>query len=229
MQHIPVVGWALWRGTLILKMLDMVPTVQSGSYHQQDLCLFTVGESLTGAGGEEGGEWQTGWGFCWFTWGGMFQRALEWFVLTSRDSCVALHLGQCIRERWRDSGSSVHSVGRARIVSHPSNLSLFTPHHTPSSPLTQPASCLFSCSCFWPKAWWTDGKVKTSYPKQTILLCYQCFISKFKQTKLNMLLCHIRSFFSTSGQWREILWCLETPQHWSSPHLRPKWSLPPTI
>jgi len=52
MQHIPVVGHALWRGTLILKMLDMVPTVQTGSYHRQDLCLFTVGESHEGTGGE---------------------------------------------------------------------------------------------------------------------------------------------------------------------------------
>lgn len=44
MQHIPVVSHGLWRGTFILKMLDMVPTVQTtGSYHRQDLCLFTVG------------------------------------------------------------------------------------------------------------------------------------------------------------------------------------------
>lgn len=45
MQHIPVVSHALWRGTFILKMLDVVPTLQTtGSYHRQDLCLFTVGE-----------------------------------------------------------------------------------------------------------------------------------------------------------------------------------------
>jgi len=51
MQHIPVVSHALWRGTCILKMLDVVPTIQTtGSYHQQDLCLFTVGKSLTGPG-----------------------------------------------------------------------------------------------------------------------------------------------------------------------------------
>lgn len=49
MQHIPVVSHALWRGTFILKMLVMVPTIQTpGSYHQQDWCLFTVGKSLAG-------------------------------------------------------------------------------------------------------------------------------------------------------------------------------------
>lgn len=51
MQHIPVVSHALWRGTFILKMLDVVPTIQTpGSYHRQDSCLFTVGKSLTGLG-----------------------------------------------------------------------------------------------------------------------------------------------------------------------------------
>lgn len=56
MQHIPVVSHALWRGTFILKMLDMVPTIQTpGSYHRQDSCLFTVGKSLTGLG-SRGGE-----------------------------------------------------------------------------------------------------------------------------------------------------------------------------
>lgn len=55
MQHIPVVSHALWRGTFILKMLDVVPTLQrTGSYHRQDLCLFTVGRGLTGPG--SGGE-----------------------------------------------------------------------------------------------------------------------------------------------------------------------------
>lgn len=45
MQHIPVVSRGLWSGTFILKMLDVVPTTEtSGSYHRQDLCLFTVGE-----------------------------------------------------------------------------------------------------------------------------------------------------------------------------------------
>ncbi|KAF3838422.1 hypothetical protein F7725_010190 [Dissostichus mawsoni] len=34
-------------------MLDVVPTIQTtGSYHRQDLCLFTVGKILTGLGGE---------------------------------------------------------------------------------------------------------------------------------------------------------------------------------
>lgn len=55
MQHIPVVSHALWRGTFILKMLDVVSTIQTtGSYHRQDLCVFTVGKSLTGPG--SGGE-----------------------------------------------------------------------------------------------------------------------------------------------------------------------------
>lgn len=229
MQHIPVVGCALWRGTLILKTLDMVPTVQTGSYHQQDLCLFTVGESLTGAGVRREVSGRQAEVSPWFTWGGLFQRALEWFVHTSRDSCVALHLGQCIRERWRDSGSSVHSVGRARVVSHPLvdvtsvclPLTTLLPAHWPS---LQAAFSHAVVSGQRPDGQ-MDGKVKTSYFKQTTPLCYQCFISK--ETKNKTCYCVTsRSFFSTSGRWQEILWCLDFPQHLSSAHLRPKWSLP---
>jgi len=103
----------------------------------------------------------------------MFLRALEWFLLTNRDSCVALYLGQCIREGLRavTSGSSVHSVGRAEPTLFPTsswfNLSLFTLQQTPSDHLTQPASCLFSCSCLWPEAWWTDGRQSKDFQSYT--------------------------------------------------------------
>lgn len=127
MQHIPVVSHALWRGTFILKMLDVVPTIQTtGSYHRQDLCLFTAGGASQG--------WEVGGGVSSteaevpFQWRRMFQRALEWCLLPYRDSCAGLcwpYLGQCIRESLRggrvNSGSSVHSVGRAKVVPHPLN------------------------------------------------------------------------------------------------------------
>lgn len=129
----------------------------------------------------------------WFTRGEMFQRALEWFVLTSRDSCVALHLGQCIRERWRDSGSSVHSVGRARVFFPISlvdvtsvclPLTIILSAHSPS---LQAAFSHAVVSGQRPDGQ-MDGKVKTSYFKQITPLCYQCFISK------KTLLCNIKEF-----------------------------------
>lgn len=92
MQHIPVVSHALWRGTVVLKMLDVVPTIQTpGSYHRQDWCLFTVGKSLTGPGSGEGR-----WGVgrlrfpIDFNGGERFQRACEWHLLTNRDDCAWL-------------------------------------------------------------------------------------------------------------------------------------------
>lgn len=48
MQHIPVVKPRLVKRDFFfqfLKVVDVVPTAQTtGSYHRQDLCLFTVGE-----------------------------------------------------------------------------------------------------------------------------------------------------------------------------------------
>lgn len=45
MQHIPVVSHALWRETFLLEMSHVVPTLQTGSYHQQDWCNIYSGES----------------------------------------------------------------------------------------------------------------------------------------------------------------------------------------
>jgi len=56
MRHIPVVSHVLWRGgTLILKMMDVVPTIQTtGSYHRQDLCVYLQqGRAFTGPGSRE--------------------------------------------------------------------------------------------------------------------------------------------------------------------------------
>lgn len=93
----------------------------------QDLCLFTVGKSLTGP--ESGGE-------RWvvvrlrfpidFNGGGCFKGLLSGIsspIGTAVLGSVDLYLGQCIRESlgggWVNSGSSVHSVGRAKVVPHP--------------------------------------------------------------------------------------------------------------
>jgi len=55
MQHIPVVSHVLWKGTLILKMMDVVPTIQTtGSYHRQDLCVYLQqGRAFMGPRGRE--------------------------------------------------------------------------------------------------------------------------------------------------------------------------------
>lgn len=129
MQHIPVVSHALWRGTFILKMLDMVPTIQTpGSYHRQDSCLFTVGKSLTGLGsrGREvrGEEVEVS---HWCQWKREISKGL-WVASphqtgTTALGSVDLYYSQCIWESfWGgqvNCGSSVHSVGRAKDVYHP--------------------------------------------------------------------------------------------------------------
>lgn len=115
MQHIPVVSHVLWMGgTLILtlKTLDMVPTIQTtGSYHRQDVGLFTEGKSLhrtrqqrVGVSGKEPEvgiiiKKKSG-----------FQRRAEpppcfipkWFILLSNTGrCASLHVVQRILSRRR--------------------------------------------------------------------------------------------------------------------------------
>lgn len=174
MQHIPVVSHALWRGTCVLKMLDVVPTIQTpGSYHRQDWCLFTVGKSLTGLGSGEGR-----WGVERlrfpndFNGGERFWRACEWHLLTYRDNCAWICWplpGSVHLEKIQGVGGStvvplyIQWVG-PRLSPTPwliqrCHLSLFTSHHTPSTP-PDPACKLpiLSCSCIWPGAWQKDGQ-----------------------------------------------------------------------
>lgn len=116
---------------------------------------------------------------------------------------VDLYLGQCIREGlrggWVNSGTSVHSVGRANVdfPTLPSwrngATSVCIPLTTPPSlPLTQPASCLFSCSCIWPRGLtdWQQKKNFISYTNNSSMLLNH-YLPKRKK---NMLLCHIKKF-----------------------------------
>lgn len=119
---------------------------------------------------------------------------------------VDLNLGQCIRVSLRgeqvNSGSSVHSVGRAKAVHHPlvnvkvppQSLHL-SPHSLRSPwPSLQAAFSHAVVSGQRPDRQ-MDGKVKTSYLIQTIPLCYRIIIS---QKKKNML-CVTSGFSNTSG------------------------------
>lgn len=209
MQHIPVVSHGLWRGTFILKMLDVVPTIQTpGSYHRQDSCLFTVGKSLTGLGsrgGEvSGGEVEVS---HWCQWRREISKGL-WVASPHQQGqpCLALLTSTAVSAfEWVwgggqvNSGSSVHSAGRAKVVSHPLIDTMvppqsvyLSPHHF-HSPLTQPASSLFFfhavVSGQEPDRR-MDGNVKTSYLIQTVPLCYRIIISQRK----DMILCHIKTF-----------------------------------
>lgn len=116
---------------------------------------------------------------------------------------VDLYLGQCIRESLRggrvNSGSSVHSVGRAKVVSHPPGrcngatsacVPLTTPPFHSPWPSLQAAFSHAVVSGQRPDRQ-MDGKAKTSYLIQTIPLCYRIIISRRKK---NMLLCHIKKF-----------------------------------
>lgn len=128
MQHIPVVSHALLRGTFILKIVDMVPAMQTpGSYHRQDSCLFTVKSFIgQGSGHREvrGREAQVSHRFqqrrYFRGFVSSFSSPMGMTVLGAVDLC---QLGQCIRESLEggqaNSGSSVHSAGRAKVVSHP--------------------------------------------------------------------------------------------------------------
>lgn len=135
MQHIPVVSHVLCGGTFNLE-ITVPATPTRGSYHRRDDVVFIYsGErSLSGLGGSAGGVRRgrellrfpidcSGWDG---DWGGLFSgisSLMGTAVLGSVDPCM----GQCIRESsksgWANSGSSVHSVGRAVLVltlAHPS-------------------------------------------------------------------------------------------------------------
>ena len=93
MQHIPVVSHALLRGTFAFRMLDVVPAIQApGSYHQQDLCLFTAGKSLTeqGSGCREVRGREHRRGFPLISMEERIQRACEWLLLTNKNDCAWL-------------------------------------------------------------------------------------------------------------------------------------------
>ena len=106
---------------------------------------------------------------------------------------VDLYLGQCIRESFRggrvNSGSSVHSVGRAKVFSpHPPG---WCHGATPVCvPLTTAPTLLPGLACKLPFLMQLylakrpdrqmDVKVKTSYLIQTFPLCYRIVISQRK-------------------------------------------------
>jgi len=167
MQHIPVVSHTLWRGTFILKMLDVVPTLQrTGSYRGQDLCLFTVGRGGSQDQGVEGrGERYIGGGFpvsCSVEAdvpkrlsGGVSRAGLgrplpgsvHWrrFFESGRvNTAVPLYI------QWVEPRLFPTLLADVTVPPPPVYPS---PPPPPPLPLTQPASCLFfSCTCIWPGA-----------------------------------------------------------------------------
>lgn len=211
MQHIPVVSHALWRGTFILKMLDVVPAIQTtGSYHRQDLCLFTVGKSLTGLG-SRGERWVVE----------RLRFPIDFKGLSSDTSSptgtavlgsVDLYLCQCIRESLRggrvNSGSSVHSVGRAKVVSHPPGrcngaTSVCVPLTTspPSAPLDPACKLPFLMQLYLAR-----GLTDRWTAKQRLHILYKQFryaiVSLSSEEQKNMLLCHIKMFPQHFGKVR---------------------------
>lgn len=93
-------------------------------------CLFTAGEEPLGTRGGQGwGEAKRCWGFPLISMDGWrLGRARQWYLYSGISSLmgtavlgsVDLCMGQCIRESskggWANSGSPVHSVGRAMLV-----------------------------------------------------------------------------------------------------------------
>ena len=116
---------------------------------------------------------------------------------------VDLYLGQCIRESFRggrvNSGSSVHSVGRAKVFSPTPLVDAMVPPQ-PVYPSPQPPHSPPGLACKLPFLMQLylakrpdrqmDVKVKTSYLIQTFPLCYRIVISQRK----NVLLCHIKKY-----------------------------------
>lgn len=175
MQHIPVVSHALWRGTFILKMLDMVPTIQTpGSYHRQDLCLFTVGKSLTGLGsrGREvrGEEVEVS---HWCQWKREISKGL-WVASPHQQGQLRLAL---LTSTTVSAFERVSGVGRSTVVPlyiqwvEPRmfttpwsiqwcHLSLLTSHHTTSTLPNPPCKLPFfsSCCCTCPGVWQKDRR-----------------------------------------------------------------------
>lgn len=93
-------------------------------------CLFTAGEEPLGTGEGQGwGEGKRCWGFPLISMDGWrLERACQWYLYSGISSLmgtavlgsVDLCMGQCIRESskggWANSGSPVHSAGRAVLV-----------------------------------------------------------------------------------------------------------------
>lgn len=209
MQHIPVVSHALWRGTFILKMLDMVPTIQTpGSYHRQDSCLFTVGKSLTGLGsrGREvrGEEVEVS---HWCQWKREISKGL-WVASPHQQGQLRLAL---LTSTTVSAFERVSGVGRSTVVPlyiqwvEPRmfttpwsiqwcHLSLLTSHLTtstlPNPPCKLPFFFLHAVVRVQESDRRIDGNVKTSYLIQTLSLCYRIVISQRK----DMILCHIKTF-----------------------------------
>lgn len=174
MQHIPAVSHALWRGTFILKMLDMVPTIQTpGSYHRQDSCLFTVGKSLTGLGsrgGEVSGEEVEVSHWC--QWKREISKGL-WVASPHQQGQLRLAL---LTSTTVSAFERVSGVGRSTVVPlyiqwveprmfttpwYNGATSVCLPLTIPLPlSLTHPASCLFfsSCCCTCPGVWQKDRR-----------------------------------------------------------------------
>lgn len=115
---------------------------------------------------------------------------------------VDLYLGQCIRESLRggqvNSGSSVHSVGRAKVVS-PTPLvdvmvppqSVYASPHPLHSPWPSLQAAFSHAVVSGQEAWQTDGRQSKefiSYTNNSSML-----LNRYLPKK-NMLLCHIKKF-----------------------------------
>lgn len=154
MQHIPVVSHALWRGTFILKMLDVVPTIQTtGSFHRQDLFIYSGEEPHRTRGWREE----------------VSVTETEVFPVVSvvEGYLNMLSIGiSSLTGTWLSLPQSVYPSPQ--------------PLHTSWSSL----QAAFSHAVVWPGAWQTDrqmdGKVKTSYLMQTIPLRYWIIIPQWK-------------------------------------------------
>lgn len=130
MQHIPVVSHALWRGTFYFE------NAGRGPYYTNNWLIPSTGLEFIYSGKEphRTREWrgEVRWwverlrfpiGFN----GGAYFKGLSSGVSSLTGTAVLgsvdLYLGQCIRESLGgeqvNSGSSVHSVGRAKGVPHP--------------------------------------------------------------------------------------------------------------
>lgn len=203
MQHIPVVSHALRRGTFILKMLDVVPTIQtSGSFHWQDLFIYSGEEphrTRERREEESGTETEDSHWFQW--WRGLLQGS--WVVSpgTAVLGSLEIYLGQCISESSAgervNSGSSVHSAGRAKVVSHSPGWRKGTASVRVSLPTTPPSCLTWSASClhavvFGQGYWQTDGQQCKDFKSYTNT-SYR-LLNVLSQRKKNMLLRHIKGF-----------------------------------
>lgn len=209
MQHIPVVSHVLWRGTFILKMLDVVPTLQTtGSYHQQDVVYLQWGGSLADQG-VEGGKWVGhGLGYSMDLNGGQILNLrhlhLSRVVASAGNSCAWLcwPLPGSVHwtKFWRWVGQQWLYIQwlEPRSFSHSSGVnSTSVPLTAPSPrPLTWPSTCPFSCSWIEAGAWQTDGRQRKDF-----IFCSNSssmLLSLPKKNK-NKTCVTSRRFFSTSG------------------------------